>query len=219
MKFSALLKLTFIANIIAANFVTIPSAQASTFDEQEIAQERIIAIASPYRHGHNLVIIEQVPGKDKCWAEHGVSPVTVDPLLMNFDFTGHCRRATDSNGYSVRIGGEERGSDYLLEIVEQGNELVLIGTTRGGAAPITLGRTRGITGGANKIFLDSGWNFTKRSYQGKELSHFYFSDRVGTTVQTAATPKKTAETTKVTTTTTKTIIEETSTTQETNQLF
>ena len=180
MKFSALLKLTFVANIIAANFIPLPAANASTFDEKEIAQDQVIAIASPYRHGYNLVVIEQVPGKDKCWAEHGVSPVTVDPLLMNFDFTGHCRRATDSNGYSVRMGGEERGSDYLLKIVEEGGELVLIGTTRNGAAPITIGRTHGTTGGANKIFLNDGWRFTKRSYQGKELGHFYFSDGAGT---------------------------------------
>ncbi|MDJ0591185.1 MAG: DUF3747 domain-containing protein [Pleurocapsa sp. MO_226.B13] len=184
MKFSTLLKLTFITNIIATSLIAIPSAKANTFDEKEIAQERVIAIASPYRHGYNLVVIEQVPGKDKCWAEHGISPVTVDPLLMNFDFTGHCRRATDSNGYSVRIGGEERGSDYLLKIVEEGNELVLIGTTRNGEAPITIGRTQGTTGGANKIFLNPGWRFTKRSYQGQELGHFYFSQGASTTAQT-----------------------------------
>ncbi len=185
MKLSALLKLTFIANVVAANFVAIPSVRASTFDEKEIAQDQMIAIASPYRHGYNLVVIQQVPGKDKCWAEHGISPVTVDPLLMNFDFTGHCRRATDSNGYSVRIGGEERGSDYLLKIVKEGDELVLIGTTRSGDAPITIGRTHGITGGANKIFLNDGWRFTKRSYQGKELGHFYFSDGVANVAQTS----------------------------------
>ena len=208
MKFSALLKLTFVANIIAANFVTLSSARAGTFDEKEIAQDRVIAIASPYRHGYNLVVIEQVPGKEKCWAEHGISPVTVDPLLMNFDFTGHCRRATDSNGYSVRMGGEERGSDYLLKIVEQNDELVLIGTTRGGEAPIALGRTHGITGGANKIFLNPGWSFTKRSYQGQELSHFYFSNRVSTTAQTTQTVQTVADTTV------KTITEDVSATQK-----
>ena len=213
MKFSALLKLTFVANIIAANFLTLPAAQAGTFDEKEIAQDQVIAIASPYRHGYNLVVIEQVPGKEKCWAEHGISPVTVDPLLMNFDFTGHCRRATDSNGYSVRMGGEEKGSDYLLKIVEQNGELVLIGTTRSGEAPITIGRTHGTTGAANKIFLNPGWSFTKRSYQGKELSHFYFSDRVGSTAKTTPTVQTVADTTVKTTT------EDASATQESNQVF
>ncbi|MDJ0591736.1 MAG: DUF3747 domain-containing protein [Pleurocapsa sp. MO_226.B13] len=177
MKLSGLLKLTFIANIIAASLIAVPSAKANTFDEKEIAQEQVIAIAAPYRNGYNLVVIEQVPGKDKCWAEQGVSPVQVEPLLLNFDFTGHCRRATDSNGYSIRIGGEEKGSDYLLEIVEQDSELVLIGTQRDpNQAPITIGRTRGKSEGFTKIFLNPGWRFTKRSYQGKELGHFYFSE-------------------------------------------
>lgn len=178
MKLSTLLKLTFIGNIIAASAIALPSATAGTFDEAEIAQEQMIAIAAPYRNGYNLVVIEQVPDKDQCWAEQGTSPVQVDPLLTTFDFTGHCRRATDTNGYSVRIGGEEKGSDYLLQIVEKDGELLLVGTQRDpNQAPITIGRTRGKTEGFTKIFLNPGWHFTKRSYQGKELSHFYFSDR------------------------------------------
>lgn len=198
MKFSALLKFTFVANIIAATFIALPSANAGTFDEKEIAQDQVIAIAAPYRHGYNLVVIEQVPGKEKCWTEQGVSPITVDPLLMNFDFTGHCRRATDSNGYSVRIDGEERGSDYLLKIVEQDNELILIGTQRDpNQAPITIGKTYGKGEGVTKIFLNPGWRFTKRSYQGKELSHFYFSDGAAsaTTPSPQATPENFTEAT------------------------
>ncbi|MDJ0590261.1 MAG: DUF3747 domain-containing protein [Pleurocapsa sp. MO_226.B13] len=179
MKLSGVLKLTFIAKIIAASLIAVPSVNANTFDEKEIAQEQVIAIAAPYRHGYNLVVIEQIPGKNKCWAEQGINPVQVEPLLINFDFTGHCRRATDSNGYSIRIGGEEKGSDYLLKIVEQGNELVLIATQRDpNQAPITIGRSRGKSEGFTKIFLNPGWRFTKRSYQGKELSHFYFSENV-----------------------------------------
>lgn len=217
MKFSALLKFTFVANIIAATFIALPSANAGTFDEKEIAQDQMIAIAAPYRHGYNLVVIEQVPGKEKCWAEQGVSPITVDPLLMNFDFTGHCRRATDSNGYSVRIGGEERGSDYLLKIVEQDNELILIGTQRDpNQAPITIGRTHGKSEGVTKIFLNPGWRFTKRSYQGKELSHFYFSDGAAsaTAIAPQAAPQKIPEAQA-----TKTSQNTDLATQETNQLF
>ena len=177
MKFSALLKLTLVANIISSTFIALPNANAETFEEKEISQDQIIAIAAPYRHGYNLVVIEQIPGKARCWAEQGMSPVAVNPLLMNFDFTNHCNRATDSNGYSIRMGGEERGSDYLLEIVEKNNELVLIGTQRDpNQLPIVIGRTHGKSEGVAKIFLNPGWHFTKRSYQGKELSHFYFSD-------------------------------------------
>ncbi|MEL6930757.1 MAG: DUF3747 domain-containing protein [Cyanobacteria bacterium J06600_6] len=177
MNISALIKLTIFTNLIAANLFSFSAAKASTFEEQEMNQEQIIAVAAPYRHGYNLVVIEQLPGKDRCWAEQGIAPVSVDALLMNFDFSGHCRRATDSNGYSVRIGGEERGSDYLLKIVEQDNELILVATQRDpNQRPLIIGRTNGRQADITKIFLNPGWRFTKRSYQGKELSHFYFSE-------------------------------------------
>ena len=178
MKFSALIKFTILANVVASLF-SISPAKASIFDEKEVAQDRVIAIAAPYRHGYNLVVIEQLLGKNKCWSEQGIAPVAVNALLMNFDFSDHCRRATDSNGYSVRLGGEERGSDYLLEIVEQNNELLLVATQRDpNEPPLIIGRTYGFYGGVTKIFLNPGWRMTKRSYQGKELSHFYFSDGV-----------------------------------------
>jgi hypothetical protein len=54
--------------------------------------------------------LEQIPGKQKCWSESGSNPVMIDPLLLNFDFTGICRRATDSNGYSIRLDGRISGS-------------------------------------------------------------------------------------------------------------
>ena len=188
MKFSALIKLTIFANLVAINLFALPAAKASTFEEKEINQEQIIAIAAPYRHGYNLVVIEQLAGKNQCWAEQGLAPVAVEALLMDFDFSGHCLRATDSNGYSVRLGGEERGSDYLLKIVEQDDELVLIATQRDpNEPPLIIGRTNGLQAGITKIFLNSGWRFTKRAYQGKELSHFYFSE--GNAPLATATPK------------------------------
>ena len=179
MKISALLKFVLLANVIAANFVSLKPATASTFDEKEMDQNSVIAIASPYRHGYNLVVIEQIEGKDRCWKEFGNAPVIVDPLLMNFDFTGHCRRATDTNGYSIRIAGREYGTDYLLNVVEEGGELHLIATSRDPKQPaLRIGSSRGANnGGTTKLFLNDGWRMTKRSYQGKELSHFYFSVR------------------------------------------
>ena len=60
MKFSVLIKLTILANVVAANLFSLSPAKASTFDEQEMAVDSIVAIAAPYRHGYNLVVIEQV---------------------------------------------------------------------------------------------------------------------------------------------------------------
>ncbi|MFM7575180.1 MAG: DUF3747 domain-containing protein, partial [Snowella sp.] len=142
-------------------------------------QTQVIAIARPYGdQKYDLLVIEQIPKKKQCWAESGSMPVMVDPLLLNYDFTGICRRSTDSNGYSVRLDGEDYGLEYLLRIVPRGNELVLIGTSRTGKAPeLIIGSTQGLQAGFMKIILKPGWQFTKRTFNNKVLGHFYFSGK------------------------------------------
>jgi hypothetical protein len=154
-------------------------AQASQFTETALDQTQVIAIARPYgveTTKYDLLVLEQIPNKRQCWQENGTTPTLVDPLLLNFDFTGICRRSTDSNGYSVRIDGQDYGLEYLLRIVPQGNELLLMATSRTGKAPaLVIGSTRGLAAGFMKIQLNPGWQFTKRTYNGKPLGHFYFS--------------------------------------------
>ena len=152
---------------------------ASEFTETAIEQTDVIAVARPYgteTTKYDLLVIEQIPNKKQCWQTSGATPSMVDPLLMNYDFTGHCRRATDSNGYSVRIDGEDYGLEYLLRLVPKGNELVLVATSRTGRAPeLILGSTQGMAAGFMQVQLNPGWQFTKRTYQGKVLGHFYIS--------------------------------------------
>ncbi|MFM1841899.1 MAG: hypothetical protein RLZZ490_635, partial [Cyanobacteriota bacterium] len=82
----------------------------------------------------------------------------------------------DSNGYSVRIDGQDYGLEYLLRLVPQGNELLLVATSRTGKAPeLVLGSTKGMASGFMQVQLNPGWQFTKRTYQGKVLGHFYIS--------------------------------------------
>ncbi len=154
-----------------------PVKAASAFQEQALDQISVIAIARPYGEGkYDLLIIEQIPGKQECWTENGSNPVTIEPLLLKFDFTGICRRATDSNGYSIRLDGNDLGLDYLLRLVPRNGELVLVGTPRtGNYAEIVVGRTRGLAPGFMKVELDPGWQFSKRAFNGKALGHFYFS--------------------------------------------
>ncbi|YAI81291.1 MAG: DUF3747 domain-containing protein [cyanobacterium endosymbiont of Rhopalodia sterrenbergii] len=151
--------------------------QASTFEEQAIQQNNVVAIARPYGQGkYDLLIIEQIPDKQACWAESGSNPILVEPLLLTFDFTGICRRATDSNGYSIRVDGNDLGLDYLLRLVPRDGELVLVGTPRGGNyQEIVVGSTKGLASGFMKVILNPGWQFSKRAYQGKILGHFYLS--------------------------------------------
>ena len=153
-------------------------AQASIFGQSEVDQGSFVAVAQPFGSSlHNLIIIEQKPNKNTCWSESGSQPVKINPLLLNFDFSGHCGRSTDSNGYSIRIAGEDYGSNYLLNVIERDGELHLVGTHRRDRSQpeIHLGRTYGMSDGFLKIFLDPGWRFTKRTFEDRTLGHVYLT--------------------------------------------
>ncbi|MEL4896649.1 DUF3747 domain-containing protein [Crocosphaera sp. Alani8] len=172
------LKWATLAGVTLSSLIPVHLAvEASTFSETALDQDRVTAIARPYGEGkYDLLVIEQIPDKRDCWAESGSNPVLIDPLLLNYDFTGICRRSTDSNGYSIRLDGNDLGLDYLLRLVPRGGELVLVGTPRtAGYSEIVLGSTNGMAQGFMKIDLYPGWQFTKRTYQDKVLGHFYFS--------------------------------------------
>ncbi len=179
MKISRLpLQLATLATVTLGSIIPLNlPVKASTFSETALDQSKVIAIARPYGDDkYDLLVIEQIPDKRDCWAESGANPVLVDPLLLNFDFTGICRRSTDSNGYSIRLDGNDLGLDYLLRLVRRDGELVLVGTPRTpGYSEIVLGSTKGMADGFMKIHLYPGWQFTKRTYEEKVLGHFYFS--------------------------------------------
>lgn len=153
-------------------------ATAASFYETEVDPSKFIAVAAPYgQNSHQLLIIEQISSKRECWSESGSNPVKVEPLLLNFDFTGICGRSTDSNGYSIRKDGQDVGTQYILRIVERNGELVLVGTnTRDRQAPeLVIGRTKGLSNGFLKITLDPDWRLTKRTLDGKVLGHIYLT--------------------------------------------
>ena len=165
---------------VVSSMIPASPTRAETFSEQEIEQSNVIAVAEPLGEtSYNLLIIEQIPGGQQCWRESGEKPTTVEPLLLNFDFTKSCRRSTDSNGYSIRIDGKDYGLDYLLRIVERNGELQLVGTPRSDRQQqekeVIVGRTYGVSDGFLKIVLNSGWQFSKRTYQGKTLGHVYLA--------------------------------------------
>lgn len=155
----------------------VPAKAAFKFDQTEINQNRVVAIAVPRgMGGHSLLVLEQVSNQKDCWKEMGNTPTVIDPLLLNFDFTGICGRATDSNGYSLRMAGIDLGLEYTLSLQSSNGDIKLVGTPRDSKAkPVVIGRTHGITDGMLKISLDPGWRFTKRAYEGKTLGHFYLT--------------------------------------------
>ena len=150
-------------------------AKANFFDQKEVEQSRYIAIAIPRVVGPQLLILEQKTDARKCWSESGDRPTLVDPLLLNFDFTNICGRATDSNGYSIRMAGTDLALKYVLSLRISGGDIRLMGISRvdSNAPRLLIGRTYGLANGLTKIILEPGWRFAKRSYQGQELGHIY----------------------------------------------
>ena len=155
----------------------IGSAKAFTFDETEINQDRVIAIAQPRAFGgYQLLIVEQVTDKRQCWSESGSNPVRVDPLLVTFDFTGICGRATDSNGFSIRMAGTDLALKYALTLETVDGNVLLMGTPVDyQGKSVIIGRTNGDINEFMKITLDPAWRLSKRAYQGRTLGHFYFT--------------------------------------------
>jgi hypothetical protein len=178
MKTSLLLKTAAIATATLSALTLGTQAIASIFGQQSVDQSRFIAVAQSFSGGvaPPLLIIEQVSNSRQCWSESGSNPVRVDPLLVNFDFTGICGRSTDSNGYSIRVGGEDVGMQYSLRIVQRGGDLVLIGVNTFERREMEIGRTNGMANGFTKINLNPGWQFAKRTYNGQTLGHVYLAN-------------------------------------------
>lgn len=175
-RFAAVAAITTTAAVSV--FSSVAPTIAAQFGQKELDQSKLIAVAAPYRGGsaHQLLILEQVADTRPCWNETDGDPTIVDPLLLGFDFTGICGRSTDSNGYSIRVNGEDMGLGYSLRIVERNGDMVLIGAPRNRSdAAILIGHTRGETPGFAKIYLNSGWRFTKRTYQDRALGHIYLT--------------------------------------------
>jgi len=155
------------------------SVAAAQFDQTEISdQNRLIVIAAPLGTkggNHRLLILEQLNDRRLCWQESGSNPTLVDPLLVEFDFTGICGRGTDSNSYSVRVEGQDLASRYNLRIVRKSNDLVLVAYSLVDKEIqfFEIGRTNGLTESFAKINLDPGWRLARRSFQGKNVGHIY----------------------------------------------
>lgn len=172
---------TLVTTILCTINSVTPAQANFTFDAVKIDQEQVIAIAMPLKNlqgysAYKLMILEQYSHERSCWneSEGGVYPILVDPLLVNFDFSGICRRATDSNGYSIRVDNNDLSMSHRLILQNVGDEIQLVGVSESGDK-ILIGKTRGIADGMMKIFLEPGWQFTKRSYQDRVLGHFYFT--------------------------------------------
>lgn len=150
----------------------------SQFSNLEVDQSRFVSVAAPGSalNPYKLFLVEQRSDARACFETSGSNPVQVNPLWTTFDFSGICGRASDSNGYSIRVNDEDLGTAYRLLIREQGGELVLIGRPLRGPS-LVIGRTGGISpNGFTEVQLEPGWRMTQRVFEGRALGHFYYTN-------------------------------------------
>lgn len=146
------------------------------FGQNEIDNSKTVVMVGP--NGRNIVVLQQLSLSRQCWTTSGGTPQVVNPLLLSFDFTGICSRATDSNGYSIRTGGVDQ-TRYALSLLRQGHGVLLVGAERfaPNAPKFVLGSAAAVSSTDwVRINLAPGWRLTKRTYQGSELGHFYFTN-------------------------------------------
>ncbi|MDG2615189.1 DUF3747 domain-containing protein [Thermoleptolyngbya sichuanensis XZ-Cy5] len=157
-------------------------AIATTFNNTQVDQSRFVVLGSA--GGSRITILEQVSNARACWQES--SNGTVDALMTRFDFTGICARATDRNGYSVRVGGQDLGLQYTLRTVTQGNQIILYAQPSSGSGTLEIGRSRSAASGFNRIQLNPGWYLSRRTFNGQPLGHLYLTNDLSLAALTSA---------------------------------
>lgn len=179
MKLSLPLKVATLLTITLSGIVSsIKPSHGFNFAEQKVDQSQFVAVAVPYNYKqYRLAIIEQIPGQRKCWQESGSYPTTVDLSLLNFDHTYSCRKAVDTNGYTLRVNGNDDRVSYLLRLMPNNGNLFLVADHKDPNLPdLVIGSTSGIAAAPIKINLEPGWQFTKRVYEGGVINHIYLSN-------------------------------------------
>lgn len=172
------------ATALVGSAIASTSALAQNYGQQPISSDRAVAIAEPVANGrfYRLLVLEQLSDERACFAEQAGSPTVIEPLLLNFDFSGICGRRSDSNGYSVRIGNEDLSRRYRLQITRRGDSLVLVALP--GALPgqnsdlpvLEIGRSNGVANDFVKLTLDPGWQISRRTLNGSTQGHVYLSN-------------------------------------------
>ena len=158
-----------------------PSGMAearSLFDSKPLGQERFAVLGRPVgRNNWKLLVLEQIKQRPLCWTPRPDG--LIDPTLNTFNFAGICSRYLDSNGYSLRSGGQDLANRFRLRLVPVGRTLRLEAMDPGQAAPLKIGEAKIPARDRNgfvKISLDPGWQLERRVYKGRTLNHLYFAN-------------------------------------------
>ena len=170
------------AGLTAVGFLAAGLPQKSTaralFDSAAIPQERFAVLAQPIgRAQWKLLVLEQIKASPRCWktGQDGL----VEPSLNRFNFSGICKRYLDSNGYSLRSGGQDLGTRFRFRLKPSGASLRLEALDPQQRAPILVGQAavpaHRDPNGFVALQLEPGWALERRVYQGRPLNHLYFA--------------------------------------------
>ena len=153
------------------------AAARALFDSRALPQERFAVLAQPVgRAKWKLLVLEQIQTQPRCWTPR--QDGLVEPSLNRFDFSGICKRYLDSNGYSLRSGGQDLGTRFRFRLQQSGTSLRLEALDPQQRAPLLVGQAnilRRDPNGFVPLQLEPGWALERRLYQGRKLNHLYFA--------------------------------------------
>ena len=165
--------------VAPATALLIPSAHSARglFDSKPLQQQRFAVLAQPVGQSDwKLLVLEQIKQRPLCWAPRPDG--LVHPTLNSFNFKGICSRYLDSNGYSLRSGGEDLGTRFRLTLQQQGTTLQLQAFNSRQRIPLVIGKAsvpRRDRNGFVRMQLQPGWRLERRVYKERTLSHVYFA--------------------------------------------
>ena len=153
------------------------SAARALFDSAAVAEKRFAVLAQPIgRAQWKLLVLEQIKVQPRCWRAR--QDGLVEPSLNRFNFSGICKRYLDSNGYSLRSGGQDLGTRFRFRLKRSGTSLKLEALDPQQRAPLLVGQARISKRDPNgfvALRLEPGWALERRVYQGRPLNHLYFA--------------------------------------------
>ena len=163
---------------------------AQQFGSTTVNEDNLLIVAVPGTTSipYRLYIVEQVQPNPACWsfADSGPNPNQVNALWNTFDFSGVCRLQRDTNGYAVRLAGQDVGPGVRFEVnAREGNLLLQVSPSTISRQRFTIGRSSGISPtGFTKINLNPGWFLSKRTFDGQIVgSHLVYFENNATLAQ------------------------------------
>ena len=154
------------------------SAARSLFNSAAVPEKHYAVLAQPIgRAQWKLLVLEQIKVQPRCWRAR--QDGLVEPSLNRFNFSGICKRYLDSNGFSLRSGGQDLGTRFRFRLKRSGTLLKLEAIDPQQRAPLLVGQaatpSRRDPNGFVALQLEPGWALERRVYQGRPLNHLYFA--------------------------------------------